>query len=243
MKKLLALFICGVIILSFAGCKKDETQTEEVLFDINSATSAPAVTVPEGENAETSSDSNMGMDLVKTEDMYLPDISESYNRAAKIYADLKNFTFSYDVYLGSFEIKQNNSVGYYWRVNDERFDSVAKLEAYLDAYFTKDCQKSFYDPKRFIDHEGKLYASIGGVAESPNFAGYSFKLTKQTTKRICFTGTAYYYKSMEGVDTTQPIFTGVPKDVSKFDTANVEFEMLISDDGTSWKFSKFGYLG
>lgn len=184
-----------------------------------------------------------GMKLFECDGIYFPDINETYKYAAEIYADLINFTFGYDEQLGSYEIKIDNSVGYYWRVNDTRFDSVARLENYLDAYFTKDCQKTFYNAKRFIDHEGKMYASIGGVAGSETYAGCSFKLTKQTTRRICFTGTAYYYKSPDEVNPDEPFFTTEPKDVSKYDTKTVEFELQSSEDGMTWLFTKFGYIG
>lgn len=186
---------------------------------------------------------DMGIKLFECDGIYFPDINETYKYAAEIYADLINFTFDYDEQLGSYEIKIDNSVGYYWRVNDTRFNSVARLENYLDAYFTKDCQKTFYNAKRFVDHEGKLYASIGGVAGSETYAGCSFKLTKQTTRRICFTGTAYYYKSADEIEPETPYFTLAPKDPSKYDTKTVEFELQSSEDGMTWLFTKFGYIG
>ncbi len=273
MKRLLAFLLCITLIFALSACKKDKLlEGEEVLFDINSTASTsseeasstdsstaassssqsesssqassntssnskPTVSVPEEEIFET------GMELVSSGGVYFPDINRSYKYAAEIYADLKNFTFSYDEQLGSFEIVKDGSTGYYWRVNDDRFDSVAELERYLDAFFTKECQKTFYDPTRFIDYNGHLYASLGTVADSQTYAGCSFKLTKQTTKRIYFTGTAYYYKNINDADPSKLLFTIAPADTSKFTTRTVEFEMQSTEDGMNWQFTKFGYLG
>ena len=213
-------------------------------------TSSSSDTEVDLNNTDSNSDSaveegfNTGMQLVDGKGVYyFPNINETYEYAAKIYADLLKFTFSYDEQLGVYEIVKDGSTGYYWRVNDSRFDSVAELERYLDVFFTKDCQKTFYDPSRFIDHNGHLYASIGAVADSNTYAGCSFKLTKQTTKRIFFEGTAYYYKSPEEVDNEQPLFTAAPADASKYETKTYEFELIINEEGTSWQFSKFAYLG
>ncbi len=197
----------------------------------------PTVNTPEEDVFDT------GMELVSGGGVYFPDINRYYTYAAEIYADLKNFTFSYDEQLGSFPIVIDGSMGYYWRVNDDRFDSVADLENYLNSLFTEECKNTFYDPTRFIDYEGHLYASIGAVADNYTYAGCSFVLTKQTTKRILFTGTSYSYKNYEEVDSEVPLFTTVPEDVSKYLTRTVDFEMQVSEDGMSWRFSKFGYIG
>lgn len=268
MKKLLAFLLCYILIFSLSACKKDKLlKGEEVLYDIDSASSdisseesssplseatdssqkvdsssavssvsKPTANKPQEEVFDT------GMQLVGG-GAHFPNINESYKYAAEIYEDIINFTFSYDEQLGSTEIVKNGSTGYYWRVNDDRFDSVAELETYLDAFFTKECQKTFYNPSRFIDYNGRLYASLGVTAGSPTYAGCSFKLTKQTTKRIYFTGTAYYYKTDEEIDATKKPFTLAPADPSKYLTKTVDFEMQITDDGNSWLFTKFGYLG
>lgn len=183
-----------------------------------------------------------GMQLVQSGGIYFPDINEMYKYAFEIYRDILNSTFSYDEDLGVYEIVKDGSVGYYWRVNDKRFDSVAELEAYLDAFFTDECQKTFYDPSRFVDHNGHLYAVVGVVAQDPTYAGCSFTLTKQTTKRIFFDCTGYYYKSLEEIDTSVPHFTTAPEDVSKYNTKTVSFVMQSTEDGMNWQFTQFGLV-
>lgn len=270
MKKILALLLCCIVMATFSSCKKDDKllEGEEVLFDITStdtkASSDDSLTSDETSSNEESSENNSsaqssgedntssqqpqedkidtGMNLVDSGVSYIPDINEKYKYASEIYKDLINSTFSYDEDLGAFEIKRDDSVGYYWRVNDDRFDSVAELEAYLDFYFTDECQKTFYDPLKFIDHDGHLYAVVGIVAQDPTYAGCSFKLTKQTNMRIFFECTAYHYKSFEEIDTSKPHFTTAPKDTSIYNTRTVSFVLQITEDGTNWQFTQFGLV-
>lgn len=266
MKRLLALLLSLALIFAFTGCKDDEDKLlegEEILFDVNSTTGTSAEV---SSNTDTSSDTSAsegdtsseqssstdssseegkldtGMNLIQSGGLYFPDINSLFEVAEEIYSDLVHSTFSYDKDLGVHEIKINGSYGHYWRVNDDRFDSVAELEAYLDALFTKECQKTFYDPKRFVDYKGHLYAVVGTYQPLPTYAGRSFKLTKQTTKRIFFEVTGYYYKTYEEIDTTKPLLTTAPEDPSIYNTKTVAYTMQVSEDGMGWRFTKFGLV-
>lgn len=219
-----------------------ESTSSSASSNTSSDTSSSTTSSKPVQNTNTKELIDTGISLIQSGGIYFPDVNERYTYASEIYNDLVRYTFSVDEGLGVKEIKVNGSTGYYWRVNDERFRSVAELKAYLNTLFTPECQKTFFDEKRFVDYEGKLYASMGAVANS-TYAGCSFKLTKQTTKRIYFTGTAYYYKTIEEVDPSKPLFTTAPADASKYLTRTVEFEMQSTEDGMNWQFTKFGYLG
>ncbi|MBE6729531.1 MAG: hypothetical protein E7568_04795 [Ruminococcaceae bacterium] len=214
--------------------------TESTTSNTSSATSSSTTSSQTEQTVNTKNIIDTGIKLVQSDGIYFPDINECYTYASEIYEDLVRFTFSVDEELGVKEIKVNGSTGYYWRVNDERFRNVAELKKYLDAFFTPECQKTFFDEKRFVDYDGKLYASMGAVADS-TYAGCSFKLTKQTTKRIFFTGTAYFYKTPEEIENKEP-FTTVPANPEKYTTKTVEFVLVVNDEGSSWRFSQFGLL-
>lgn len=266
MKRLFAILLCFTMLFSFVGCKDDELlEDEEVLFDINSTDSSvvsdnssssseassnvdSSADVSSSEKIEESNSSSqteqedkfdIGINLVQSGDVYFPDINETYKYASEIYRDIVNSTFSYDEDLGTYQIEKNGSVGNYWRVNDPRFDSVAELEEYLDGFFTDECQKTFYDPSRFVDYNGHLYASVGVVAFDPTYAGCSFLLTKQTTERIFFDGTAYYYKSYDDIDLSKPLFMVEPENKDKYNTRTVSFVLQATEDGNNWQFAQF----
>ncbi len=268
MKRLIVFLLIFALVFSFAGCKDDKLlENEEVLFDITSSntdnSSIPSDTSStESESTEekntpsenSSQDTSSGvssepvnngeiidtgMNLVQSGGIYFPDINETYKYAYEIYRDIVNSTFSYDEDLGVYEIVKDGSVGYYWRVNDTRFDSVEELESYLDSFFTDECQKTFYDPSRFVDHNGHLYAIVGVVAQDPTYAGCSFTLTKQTKRRIYFDCTGYYYKTYEEIDASQPLFTTVPENPEKYNTKTVSFVLQSTEDGMNWRFTQF----
>lgn len=220
----------------------DSSETEGGASEGEDASQEETSSVDASAQPENEDKLDTGMNLVQLEGIYFPDLNETYKYASEIYRDIVNSTFSYDEDLGVYEIVKDGSVGYYWRVNDERFDSVEELEAYLDAFFTDECQKTFYDPSRFIDHNGHLYAVVGVTATDPTYAGCSFTLTKQTTRRIYFDCTGYYYKTYEEIDTSKPHFTTAPEDASKYNTRTVSFVLQSTEDGNNWQFTQFGLV-
>lgn len=247
MKKVLALLLCFTLFFCCCACgEKDELlDGEEVVYESGN-TSLP-VSSDESSTQETGKEDekvfDTGMNLVQSGDVIYPDISLVYYYASIAYKDIVYSSFSYDKQLGSIPIKVGNSTKNYWCVNDPRFDSVAELEEHLKAFFTEECLATFYNPSRFTDYKGKLYAVVGTSVKDSTYAGCSFKLTKQTNKRIFFEGTAYHYKSMEGVDITKPTFTVAPADKSIYNTRTVEFVLELAEDNRNWRFSKFDILG
>lgn len=244
MKKFAAFLLCLVLVLALCSCNNQGLlEGEEVVYDSVSDTS---------EGADTSSQETVGGDAqatdqglnasLKGDTSSIPDLDALYATAADIYGDLVNYTFSYDNALGDYEFTVNGSTANYYRVNDERFFTKTELEEYLDTLFTEKCQKTFYQPDRFLDRSGKLYAIVGSSGENPKYAGYSLKLTKQTNKRIFLEGTGYYHKSFDTVDTSKPIFKKAPSDSSIYNTVKVEFVLLLSDNG-NWLFDQFGFIG
>ncbi|MEE0946676.1 MAG: DL-endopeptidase inhibitor IseA family protein [Acutalibacteraceae bacterium] len=229
----------SLVASSEATESTDGTETDSSAVSENNSSTVSSATTEETSEEEKF---DTGMQLVQSGGIYFPDINETYKYAAEIYRDIVNSTFSYDEDLGVYEIEKDGSVGNYWRVNDSRFDSVAELEEYLDAFFTKECQETFYEPSRFIDYNGHLYAVVGVVATDPTYAGCSFKLTKQTTKRIFFECTGYYLKSYDDIDPSQPLLTAAPENLDKYNTRTVSFVLQATEDGMSWQFTQFGLV-
>lgn len=266
MKKLVLFVLAFALILSFAGCKKEESaaeenpfEGEEVLFDIavdgdlSSSADSDASNSEESDSSEESQESSKdesgssddkktggtGLELVKADGYYFPDIDQLYEPAAKIYYEITSGNLPVDWDMGRYEFTVDGSTNTYWRISDSRFDSVEELEKYLHAYFTEDFVKTFYNSSLFYDYEGHLYAVTGVSGENVLFAGCEFKLTKQTTRRVFFSCTSYFYKSLEDVPAERTTFEKAPEDTSKFNTKTVEFVLESDESGYNWRFSKF----
>lgn len=214
--------------------QQDNSETE------SSDSSSPQKPSTQDKDSDTQKkDKITGIELIKMDGHYFPEIDDLYVPAAQIYYELTSGNLPVDWDMGRYEFTVEGSTNTYWRISDSRFDSVAELEAYLNAYFTEDFIKTFYDASLFHDHEGHLYAVTGVSGDNILYAGCEFKLTKQTTKRIFFDCISYFYKYLEEIPAENKPFNKAPKDTSKYNSKTVSFVLEVDESGYNWKFSKF----
>ena len=183
-----------------------------------------------------------GIELIQADGIYFPEIDDLYIPAAKIYYELTSGNLPVDWDLGRYEFTVDGSTNTYWRISDSRFDSVAELEAYLNAYFTEDFIETFYNPSLFYDYNGHLYAVTGVSGDNILFAGCEFKLTKQTTMRVMFDCVSYFFKSPEEIPEEHTVFNEAPEDASMFNSSTVSFTLEVDESGHNWRFSQFGNI-
>ena len=252
-KKIISLMLCLVMLFSFAGCNDveeliDPFIDEVVVFDINSPDSTSSISdssssqegevPPEG--AEESSSATMSVVDIG---IVTPDVEALYDYAYQLYNDIVTYNIGIDEGLGSFNLTINGSAGTYYRVNDKRFTSAADLDKKLKEIFTEECLKTFYDPYRYVDYEGKFYTVVGISDNNMLYAGRSYKLTKQTTMRVFFDITEYNFKKYEDIPKEYTPFTVAPEDVSAYNANVVSFVLEMAENKIDWRFSKFGKVG
>ncbi len=268
MKRFLAVILILSLCGCFASCKEkanDPFIDEEVIYEIGkqSDVAEPSKTQPVtdgGSSGETSESSENPTDtssavspapqekdpmqLVTGGEVAFPYVPDLYIPASEIYSQLTRGNVNIDVGLGSFQIEKNGSMGTYYRTNDARFDSVKELEDYLKQFFTDECIKTFYKPERFVDYKGHLYSVRSTEYDDYLFAGSGFTLTKQTTMRIMFNMTGYYFKAPAEVKKDHTIFNVAPEDDSVYNKTTADFVLEYHKVGNynKWLFSKFGNI-
>lgn len=161
------------------------------------------------------------------------ELTQVYEDATGIYAEIH--TANFDVDTETSIIKGDNE--YYYKIEDERFESYDDLYRYLNQYFTKDCIQNDNLIDEFLFQEGKdgyLYLLAAGRGTNIFYAGYSVGEPVVTEDSITFDVTAYY-------TTDEPysgeIFTEAPEGPIDFETETYTFKLL-PEDGT-WKFDTF----
>ena len=99
--------------------------------------------------AETPDEPTTGMPA-PMEPLTEEELLEMYTDAADIYSDIKMLTFDTDT--DRTIVKDDNT---YYRIHDERFESMDDFQHYLHYFFTEDfIQKELIDENLFI--EGKV---------------------------------------------------------------------------------------
>lgn len=252
-KRILAFCLCLCLVFCLSACKKDRFKEEETITPPTVENSTTQEQTPSGEEnpqetpkeeaaVDTSKDKSYPIKIVSTKQLEAYEINECFEKAAKIYTQISYNCVPVDWDLGPKQIKKDDSSNVYFRVSDNRFDSVAELEKYLNDFFTPECIKTFYNPANFVDYEGHLYAISGTGSDDSLLAGCVFNVTKQTTMRVFFTANVYSYKKIQDKPEKTEIFTEQPKDVTIYNNKTVDFVYEISSDNKNWKFSKFGNI-
>ena len=159
------------------------------------------------------------------------DLMELYTDAADIYADIKMLTFDTDT--DRTIIKDDHT---YYRIHDERFESMDDFQHYLNYFFTKDfIQKELLDDDLFIEgKDGYLYVAAAGRGTNIFYAGYSMGEPVVSEEEIAFDVTAYYTMD-EPYD--GEIFTEAPEEPVNYETET--FRFILVPEGTAWKFDIF----
>ena len=160
------------------------------------------------------------------------EMTQFYSDAAEIYAQIS--TANFDVDTDKKIILDDNK--YFYKIDDERFESHDDFYLYLNQYFTKDCieKENLMNDDLFTEgKDGYLYLLAAGRGTDIFYAGYSVGEPAVTENEIKFDVTAYY--ADEPYD--GEIFTEAPEEPVDFETETYTFR-LIPEDGT-WKFDSF----
>ena len=206
-KRVFAIFACMLLVLSVGCGKKD-----------------PAPETPDTDNPTV--ETNLPEILTAEE------AKQFYADAADIYADMS---------LANFDVDTEKSIVkdeyiYYYKIDDERFESYDDFRKYLNQYFTKDVvEAELMNDMLFTEgKDGYLYVLAAGRGMDIFYAGYSVGEPVMEEDSIKFDVTAYY-------TTDEPydgeIFTEAPDDPVDFETETYTFR-LVPEDG-AWKFDSF----
>lgn len=206
-KRVFAIFACMMLVLSVGCGKKD-----------------PAPETPDTDNPTV--ETNLPEILTAEE------AKQFYADAADIYADMS---------LANFDVDTEKSIVkdecmYYYRIDDDRFESYDDFRKYLNLYFTKDVvEAELMNDMLFTEgKDGYLYVLAAGRGMDIFYAGYSVGEPVMEEDSIKFDVTAYY-------TTDEPydgeIFTEAPDDPVDFETETYTFR-LVPEDGV-WKFDSF----
>ena len=207
-KRVFAIFACTICALALAtGC----------------GNKAPA------ENTKTD-EPTTGMPA-PMEPLTEEELIEMYTDAADIYADIKMLTFDTDT--DRTIVKDDNT---YYRVHDERFESMDDFQKYLNYFFTKDfIQKELMDENHFIEgKDGYMYVLDAGRGADIFYAGYEMGEPNISEEEITFEVTAYY-------TTDEPydgeIFTAAPENADDYETEVFQFRLV--PEAQFWAFDDF----
>ncbi|WP_458406650.1 DL-endopeptidase inhibitor IseA family protein [Anaerotignum sp.] len=205
-KKVFAIFACMLLVLS-VGCSKD-----------------PAPETPDTDNPAVETELPKSLTAEETKQLYTD--------AMEIYADISMANFDVDTEKSI--IQDENK--YYYKIEDERFESYDDFYRYLNQYFTKDCieKENLIDEWLFAEgKDGYLYLLAAGRGTDLFYAGYSMGEPVMTEDSITVEVTAYYTdEPYEG-----EAFTEAPEEPIDFETEVYPFK-LVPEDGT-WKFDNF----
>ena len=159
------------------------------------------------------------------------ELLEMYTDAADIYADIKMLTF--DIDTDRTIVKDGNT---YYRIHDERFESMDDFQHYLHYFFTEDfIQNELIDDNRFIEgKDGYLYVADAGRGADIFYAGYDMGEAVASEDEITFDVTAYY-------TTDEPyegeIFTETPENADDYKTEVFRFRLV--PEYPFWAFDDF----
>jgi len=206
-KRVFAIFACMLLVLSVGCGKKDP---------------AP----------ETPDTNNPAVETNLPEILTAEEAKQFYADAADIYADMS---------LANFDVDTEKSIVkdeymYYYKIDDDRFESYDDFRKYLNLYFTKDVvEAELMNDMLFTEgKDGYLYVLAAGRGMDIFYAGYSVGEPVMEEDSIKFDVTAYY-------TTDEPydgeIFTEAPDDPVDFETETYTFR-LVPEDGV-WKFDSF----
>lgn len=184
------------------------------------------------DTAETP-DTNPPAEAEALEPMAEDELLQFYSDAAAIYTEIS--TASFDVDTETSIIKEDSK--YYYKIEDERFESYDDFYRYLNQYFTKDLIQNDNLIDEFLFQEGKdgyLYLLAAGRGTNIFYAGHEVGELNISENEITFDVTAYY--------TVDEPYEGDPFDATflpsdEFETEVFTFKM-VPEDGT-WKFDNF----
>lgn len=206
-KRVFAIFACLLLVMS-ASCGKK----------------APAPETP---------DTNPPAEAETLEPLTQEELTQVYEDATEIYTEIS--TVSFDVDTEKSIIKEDSK--YYYKIEDERFESYDDFYRYLNQYFTKDLIQNDNLIDEFLFQEGKdgyLYLLAAGRGTNIFYAGYSVGEPVVTEDSITFDVTAYYTAD-EPYD--GEIFTEAPESPIDFETETYTFKLIPED--SAWKFDTF----
>ncbi|MBR5268902.1 MAG: hypothetical protein IKU21_00160, partial [Anaerotignum sp.] len=159
------------------------------------------------------------------------ELLEMYTDAADIYSDIKMLTFDTDT--DRTIVKNDNT---YYRIHDERFESMDDFQHYLHYFFTEDfIQKELIDENLFIEgKDGYLYVLDAGRGTDIFYAGHEVGEPVISENEITFDVTAYY--------TVDEPYERDPFDATFLPDGEFETEVysfrLVPEEGL-WKFDDF----
>ena len=181
--------------------------------------------------AETPDEPTTGMPA-PMEPLTEEELLEMYTDAADIYSDIKMLTFDTDT--DRTIVKNDNT---YYRIHDERFESMDDFQHYLHYFFTEDfIQKELIDENLFIEgKDGYLYVAAAGRGANIFYAGYVMHEPTITDDEITLNLTVYYTADDEPY--TGQGFTAEPENPEDFRTEEYQFTLL-PENGV-WKFETF----
>jgi len=181
---------------------------------------------------ETPDTNNPAVETNLPEILTAEEAKQFYADAADIYADMS---------LANFDVDTEKSIVkdeymYYYKIDDDRFESYDDFRKYLNLYFTKDVvEAELMNDMLFTEgKDGYLYVLAAGRGMDIFYAGYSAGEPVVTEDSITFDVTAYYTAD-EPYD--GEIFTEAPEEPIDFETETYTFR-LVPEDGT-WKFDSF----
>ncbi len=128
----------------------------------------------------------------------------------------------------------------YWVIVDERFPTYTDFVAYLQTLFTTDViTGQLLTPDSIVKPgpNGLPCVLQSGKGMDGRFAGYVFKVDRQTPYQIDLTATVYYAPDVyEG-----ELFYTTPANPDFYTTKQLNFTLVRMDD--NWLFSQFPFIG
>ena len=166
MKKYFRVMVIFLLMLSLAACSNSEVPTTEEMTEVSAA---------EDEVKEVPIDQEVTAAPTDEE------VKLAYEKAREAYSWFDLTTMYSD---GSSQIEYNGSI--YVKVNQEGFESLSDLEAYLRSLFSDDIVDSLLATNRYIDVDGALYA-LPADRGTNIFAGEEYhKIIRESDKKIIY---------------------------------------------------------
>jgi len=164
-KKIVRVMVIFLVLLSLSACSNSEVPTTEEVTEVSAAEEMKEVPTDQEVTAAPTDE----------------EVKLAYEKAREAYSWFDLTTMYSD---GSSQIEYNGSI--YVKVNQEGFESLSDLEAYLRSLFSDDIVDSLLATNRYIDVDGALYA-LPADRGTNIFAGEEYhKIIRESDKKIIY---------------------------------------------------------
>ncbi|MFA5658621.1 MAG: hypothetical protein WC900_04995 [Oscillospiraceae bacterium] len=166
-KRIIALFVAGLTVISFAACSKDKEKKD------SSEASSHVTTTTEASKPDSSEIEVVPFDELSDDELY--------ELADTLYQNALNYAEKYEV--GGFPVTEGtyeDENGMFWaEVDPTRYTSYNDLKAELDSVFSSAITDGYLSQFRYVENNGKIYTFEGNRGADISYKGYEFTLIKE----------------------------------------------------------------